>query len=235
MKTYFANPKAGFLESKEDILKAVSRVIEEGDYILGKNVSSFEEEFNTYLGGRGYFVSCASGTDAITLAIIGNGLPPGSKIMVPSHTASATIVGILRAGCIPFYLDVEESSLLVTFKKLKEIAIKEKIKAIVPVHLYGSGVHIPLLKKNLQGLNIKIIEDCAQSTGTLINKKQSGTLGDSGCFSFFPTKNLGALGDGGGIWVPNKKMKEKLITLRQYGWSQKRIVERTKMWDAFGN
>lgn len=224
LKTNFANPKAGFLKNKKDILYAISQLIDKGDYILGKNVSSFEKEFNLFLGNKGHFVSCASGTDAITLALRANNISEGSKVMVPSHTAPASVLGILRAGCFPYYLDVDKTSLLVSFDNLRELAIKEKCKAFLAVHLYGNGLDIFSLKKKLKGLDIKIIEDSAQSTGTTIRGRQSGTLGDSGCFSFFPTKNLGALGDAGGVWIPTKRLRDKIIALRQYGWDRKRVV-----------
>ena len=225
MKTYFANPKEGFVQNRKAISKALSSVIDSGIYVLGKNVLSFENEFNDYLSKKGFFVSCASGTDAITLALLANNCTNGSKIIVPSHTAPASIIGILNAGCVPIYIDINTNDLLLEIKDIEKIVTKYNIKAILAVHLYGNGINIKTLKKTLKGKDIKIIEDCAQSTGTLIGDRHAGTLSNAGCFSFFPTKNLSALGDGGGIWVPTKQLKDKLLSLRQYGWDANRNVK----------
>ena len=224
MKIQFANPKLNYLTKREEILSSIKKVLNKGDYILGEQVDLFEKEFLSFLGNKGHFVSCASGTDAITLALIANGIKPGSRVIVPSHTATASIASILNADCEPLFIDINEKSLLLSIRELKKLAKLKKVKAAVAVHLYGSGVDIIELKKVLRGNEIKIIEDCAQSVGTFIRGKHSGTLGDSGCFSFFPTKNLGTLGDGGGVWVPNLTLKNKLISLRQYGWNKKREV-----------
>ena len=223
MSTFFSNPKAGFKDRKKQILAAISKFIDSGQYILGANVKQFEEEFKQFLGNKGYFVSCASGTDAITLALLTYGIK--GKIIVPSHTATASIIAIQKAGCEPVYADINPNSLLTSITHIQTLLQKdESIKAVLAVHLYGSGMDMKRLSLVAQRFKCIVIEDCAQSCGTIIHKKQSGTLSSAGCFSFFPTKNLPALGDGGGLWLPNKKMKAKAESIRQYGWDQKRIV-----------
>ena len=223
MSTFFSNPKAGFKDRKKQILAAISKFIDSGEYILGANVKQFEDEFKQFLGNKGYFVSCASGTDAITLALLTYGIK--GKIIVPSHTATASIIAIQKAGCEPVYADINPNSLLTSITHIQTLLQKdESIKAVLAVHLYGSGMDMKRLSLVAQRFKCIVIEDCAQSCGTIIHKKQSGTLSSAGCFSFFPTKNLPALGDGGGLWLPNKKMKAKAESIRQYGWDQKRIV-----------
>ena len=225
MKTYFANPKESFLKKKKEISKALISVIDNGNYILGENVLLFEKEFSNFLSAnKGFFISCASGTDAITLALLAYDFPKDSKVIMPSHTAPASVIGVLNAGCIPIYVDADPEDLLLSIKEIKKVIKKNNVKAILAVHLYGNGVNIRGIKNILGSRDIKIIEDCAQSAGTIIDGKQSGTLANAGCFSFFPTKNLSALGDGGGIWVPTKKLKNRLVSLRQYGWNSKRKV-----------
>ena len=223
MSTFFSNPKAGFQDRKKQILAAISKFIDSGQYILGTNVKQFEDEFKQFLGNKGYFVSCASGTDAITLALLTYGIK--GKIIVPSHTATASIIAIQKAGCEPVYADINPNSLLTSITHIQTLLQKdESIKAVLAVHLYGSGMDMKRLSLVARRFKCIVIEDCAQSCGTIIHKKQSGTLSSAGCFSFFPTKNLPALGDGGGLWLPNKKMKAKAESIRQYGWDQKRIV-----------
>ncbi|MDA9785594.1 DegT/DnrJ/EryC1/StrS family aminotransferase [bacterium] len=224
MSIFFANPKAGFRDKKNEILKKISSLIDSGDYVLGSEVKSFEAKFNQFLDNKGYFVSCANGTDAITLALLAHDISSG-YVIAPSHTAPASILGIINAGCTPLFIDVDSNTALISFNEIKKkLKSKKNIKAILAVHLYGHGIDIPALVKICRPFNALVIEDCAQSTGTKIFKKSSGTLAHAGTFSFFPTKNLPALGDGGGVWVPTKKLQLKIESLRQYGWNQKRIV-----------
>ena len=149
----------------------------------------------------------------------------GKKIIVPSHTAPATIIGILNAGCIPIYCEIDEHSLLISPSHARILLEKESdIAGIVAVNLYGFSVDIVALKKLAKEYSIRLIEDCAQSTGTTFKHKMSGTIADGGTFSFFPTKNLSTIGDGGALWLPNKSIAKKARSLCQYGWNSKRIV-----------
>ena len=224
MSLFFSNPKAGFKLNKKRILKSLGNLIDSGEYILGPNVNLFEQEMVSYLGSKGYFVSCANGTDAITLALLSYNINSG-KVIVPSHTATASVAGIQKAGCSPVFVDIDSDTLLMSIHEVERALKKHNdIKAILAVHLYGTGININLLKKIAKKYKCIVIEDCAQSHGTKIHGKQAGTIAHAGTFSFFPTKNLAALGDGGGIWVPSKKIRDKAISLRQYGWNKNRIV-----------
>lgn len=224
MTIIFSEPGRGFKNIEDRLLKSFKKVIRSDSYILGKNVEIFENKITNFLNPKGHFVSCASGTDAITLAILSLDIKAGSKVLVPSHTAPASIIGIRNAKCIPVYVDIEKDTPLISIDEIINAINKTKIDAILIVHLYGMGVNVNKLKKLINNRDIKIIEDCSQSFGTKIHGHQSGTIGNSGTFSFFPTKNLSTLGDGGGIWVPTKKLKLRLLKLRQYGWDNKRIV-----------
>ena len=223
-KLYFANPKFGFEKIQKPILDDIEKVISSGSYIQGGQVTKFEDSFLSFLGKKGYVVSCANGTDAITLALLSYGLK-GKKIIVPSHTAPATIIGVLNAGCIPLYCEIDEHSLLISPSHTRVLLEKESnIAAILAVNLYGFSVDILAFKKLAKEYSIRLIEDCAQSTGTTFKNKMSGTIADGGTFSFFPTKNLSTIGDGGAVWLPNKSLAKKARSLCQYGWNAKRIV-----------
>lgn len=225
MRIIYADPGRIFNKNINDYAKIFSKVIKSKEYILGRNVELFEKKVNKYLNDKGHFISCANGTDAITLAIKALDIKPKSLIIVPSHTAPASIIGIINADCIPYYADIDENYPLISIKSIKEIISKKKIAAILAIHLYGMVADIINIKKIIKNKNIKLIEDCSQSFGSKINNKNTGTLSDAGTFSFFPTKNLSTIGDGGGVWVPNTKLKNKIKMLRQYGWSKTRIVK----------
>lgn len=224
MNYNFANPKPGFKQINDEIINQLKKVVQSGNYINGRNVKLFERNFRDYLSNKGHIVSCASGTDAITIALLSYDLQ-GKKIIVPSHTAPASIVGILRAGCIPLYCDIDNSTLMLSPQAVSQTLNKEKnIGGILCVHLYGFSADITQLKRISKENNLFLIEDCAQSTGTTFEKRMTGTLAHGGCFSFFPTKNLSTLGDGGAIWLPSKKLARRAASIAQYGWNNKRIV-----------
>ena len=225
MSIFFANPKSGFKDKKSKILKKISTFIDSGDYVLGPEVRAFENKFNQFLNNKGHFVSCANGTDAITLALLAHDISSG-YVITPSHTAPASVLGIMNAGCEPLFVDVDSDTALISIAAIeKKLQSEANIKAILAVHLYGNGIDIPALVKVSRPYDCVVIEDCAQSAGTQILGKYAGTLSNAGTFSFFPTKNLAALGDGGGVWVPNKKLQTKIESLRQYGWNKNRVVK----------
>jgi len=223
-KLYFANPKFGFEKIQKPILDEIEKVILSGSYIQGSLVSKFENSFLSFLGNKGQIVSCANGTDAITIALLSYGLK-GKKIIVPSHTAPATIIGILQAGCIPLYCEIDKHSFLISSNHARILLEQESdIGAILAVNLYGFSVDLISLKSLAKEYSVRLIEDCAQSTGTIFKNKMSGTIADAGTFSFFPTKNLSTIGDGGALWLPNRSVAQKARSLCQYGWNSKRIV-----------
>jgi len=212
-----------YAKIKETVDISIEEVLNSSAYINGPYVHQFQADLEKYLTVK-HVIPCANGTDAITLALLSYGINSG-KVIVPSHTATASVIGIQKAGCAPVFVDVSPKTLLMSIDEIEKALKKYKnIKAILAVHLYGTGIDISQLKKIAKKYHCVVIEDCAQSHGTKIRNKQAGTIASAGTFSFFPTKNLPALGDGGGIWVPSKKVRDKAISLRQYGWNHKRIV-----------
>ena len=222
MSIFFANPKAGFKDKKNQILKKISSFIDSGEYVLGSQVKAFEEKFNKFLNNDGYFVSCANGTDAITLALFAHDISSG-YVITPSHTAPASILGIMNAGCKPLFVDVDPETALICINEVEEkLRNKPNIKAILAVHLYGNGINMPKLNKVARSYNCIVIEDCAQSAGTKILGKYAGTFSDAGTFSFFPTKNLAAFKHNG-FWfamdtLRDKKVLDTLIKNKKSPW-----------------
>lgn len=218
-----SNPLPEYNRQKRLIDQKVLDVLNSGSYIMGENVNRFEQEFAEYVGTN-YAISCASGTDALVLALMAHNIGEGDEVIVPSHTATATIAAIRIAGAIPVYCDIEEDhytlSYLETIKK-----VNAKTKAIVLVHLYGNSCDIEKFKSYTKERGILLVEDCAQSTGTTYKDAKLGSIGDIGCFSFFPTKNLGCIGDGGAVTTNNLEIRDKIIRLKQYGWDQNRISQ----------
>lgn len=213
------DPHAEVIALREDIDAAIRAVLDSGEYILGSAVSSFEAEFAEYIGVR-YGVGVASGTDAIHLALRALGIQPGDEVVAPSHTAVATIVGIEMAGAHPVLADVEEESFNLDPASV-EMAITPKTKAIVAVHLYGQPARLDDLLAIAARHGIPLVEDCAQAHGALYRDRKVGSYGAAACFSFYPTKNLGAIGDGGMVVTQDPKVFGKLSELRQYGWRQR--------------
>ncbi len=217
---YFSNPKEINLCLRDDILKAVAKVIDSGHYILGEEVASFEKEFSEYLG-LDYCVGVGTGTDALILALKSLDVGVGDEVIVPSQTAVATISAVCQVGATPIFADIEKNYYTIDPKKV-EAAITSKTKAIIAVHLYGQVCDLAELVRISKSYKLSLIEDCAQATGSFYKNKHVGSFGDMGCFSFFPTKNLGAVGDGGAIATKRKDLKDKVIQLRQYGWDNEK-------------
>ncbi|MFC1851346.1 DegT/DnrJ/EryC1/StrS family aminotransferase [candidate division CSSED10-310 bacterium] len=200
---------------EHEIFSVIQRVLRSGWYILGKEGQQFEENFAAYIG-TGYCVGVASGTDAITLSLMALDIGPGSEVITTAMTAFPTIVGIMRAGATPILVDINISDGLMDVEHLKG-KITAKTKAIIPVHLYGQSCDMRPIAQIAQEEGLKIIEDCAQSVGATYEKAKTGSLGDCGTFSFYPTKNLGAYGDGGAIVTNNEDIYQTLLKLRNYG------------------
>jgi len=194
------------------------KFIESGWYILGKNVSTFENEFASFCGTE-YAVGVASGLDALILAIDAFEFPKDSEIIVPSNTYIATILAIVRNGFKPVLVEPDIKTYNIDPNKIEQ-KVTSKTKAIMVVHLYGKMCDMKKIEDIAQKYNLKIIEDCAQAHGATYNGKKAGSFG-IGCFSFYPTKNLGALGDGGAIVCDDGEYMQKLKSLRNYGSSKK--------------
>jgi len=217
----FFDLKNLYLEQKEELDRVIQEVLESGDYILGKQVATFEAEIKNFLSPNesGNFVSCNSGTDALILSLLATGVHPGEQVITVSHTAIPTISAIQAVGAIPYFVDINPETWLMDTSQLKA-AIQPQTKAIIPVHLYGNMIPVSNIWEILKELNredISIIEDVAQAFGSKLDNSNAGTLGRFGAFSFYPTKNLGAMGDGGGVFCKNPKDADMLRKLRNYG------------------
>ena len=215
----FNNFKLHYQDLKPDIDKAIARVMDSGWYVLGKEVKAFENEFAQYLNVK-YCVGVASGTEAITLALMANNIGDGDEIITTNVTAFPTITGIVQAGVKPVVVDIFKEDGLIDFTKIVS-KINKKTKGIVPVHLYGQSCDMDPIIKIAKQYNLRVIEDCAQATGATYKNKKCGTIGDCGAFSFYPTKNLGAYGDAGAITTNNEETYNKLLSLRNYGQTKR--------------
>ena len=203
-----------YLLYKEEYLKKVEEVLDSGWYVLGKEVAAFEKEFAEY-NNISYCVGVASGLDALVLAFEALHLNPGDEVIAPANTYIASIMGFTRNGLVPKFVEPDEYYNLDP-QKIEE-AITSKTKAICVVHLYGQIANMPEIMKIAAKYRLKVVEDCAQSHGASIDGKKCGTWGDVGCFSFYPTKNLGGFGDGGAIITNNKEIESEVRMMRNYG------------------
>lgn len=203
-----------------EIEQAISRVIASGWFVLGPEVHAFESEFSVYCGAK-YCVSLANGTDAIELALRALNIGKNSNVLTVANGGLYSTTAILATGANPIYADVQPDTFLIDFSNVASLINEQRIDAIVVTHLYGLMADIVSIVDLAQGKNIPVIEDCAQAHGAMLNGKKVGTFGDIGCFSFYPTKNLGALGDGGAVITNRLELNDRVKQLRQYGWSSK--------------
>ncbi len=222
-----SNPKANYLAHKTEIDAAVKQVLGSGWYILGNEVSLFEQEFAKNMEVT-HAIGVASGTDALELALRACGIGEGDFVITVSHTAVATAAAIVRTGAKPLFVDIDPDTFTMAPQQLKSLLTtweSKKIKAVIPVHIYGQAANMPEILAIAHQHDLFVIEDCAQAHGATLNNQKVGTLGDIACFSFYPTKNLGALGDGGIVTTNNEKLAEKLGWLREYGWRERYISD----------
>ena len=216
-----ANPYLQYLARKVEIDNAVKRVMDSGWYILGEEVTAFESEFSAYTGVE-FGVGVGSGTEALHLALAACNIGSGDEVITVSHTAVATVAAIEQAGAIPVFVDIESDFFTMDPRKIA-VAITPKTKAIIPVHLYGQPVDLDPILKISKKYGLRMIEDCAQAHGAAYKNKRVGSYGDLACFSFYPTKNLGALGDGGMVVTDHPELAQRLRLLREYGWAERFI------------
>ena len=219
-----ANPKANYLAHKADIDAAIQRVLDSGRYILGEEVAAFEREFATYIGVA-HGVGVANGTDALTLALRACGVGLGDDVVTVSHTATGTVAAIELAGAVPVLVDIDPSSYTLDPNRLPH-ALTSKTKAIIPVHLYGHPAAMPTIMTFANQRSLIVVEDCAQAHGATIDGRKVGSWGRAAAFSFYPTKNLGALGDGGAVVTNDAAVSTRVRELREYGWRVRHISER---------
>ena len=220
---HVANPKLRFTKIKESLLRTTESVVENGTYILGNEVASFEKEFAVYNGVK-YCAGVANGTDAIAIGLKALGVEPGDEVITVSHSAVATVAAIEMAGAVPVFADIERATRCIDSTKIEKL-ISPKTKAIIPVHIYGQPANIFEIISIANKYGIKVLEDCAQAHGAKVGNKTVGSFGDAAAFSFYPTKNLGAIGDGGAVITNSIEVYENVLALRQYGWRVRYISD----------
>jgi dTDP-4-amino-4,6-dideoxygalactose transaminase len=209
------NLKAQYAELKDEIEQGLSETIANCAFILGPNVQAFEIEAAAYLGVK-HAIGVASGTDALHLALIAEGIGAGDEVITTAFTFIATAEAIKYVGATPVFVDIDPRTFNISPEAI-ELAITPKTKAVMPVHLFGQPAEMAKIQKICQQHQLKLIEDCCQSFGASIDGEQTGSLGDSAGFSFFPSKNLGAFGDGGLVTTQSDETAAKLKMLRNHG------------------
>ncbi|WP_233247260.1 MULTISPECIES: DegT/DnrJ/EryC1/StrS aminotransferase family protein [unclassified Acidovorax] len=205
-----------------DLATAVQQVLDSHWYVLGQQVQGFESEFARYIGTE-HCVSVANGTDALELALRAVGVVPGDKVVTVANAGFYGSTAIRAIGAVPLYADVDETTLTLSPMALEQ-ALASQPAAVIVTHLYGQMADMPALSALCERAGVPLIEDCAQGHGASLAGRKAGSWGQLGCFSFYPTKNLGALGDGGAITTGDAALAAGLRTLRQYGWSHKYTV-----------
>lgn len=215
MRVPFLDLERGVAKLRSELHGAFSSVARSGRFILGPQVEAFEREFAAHIGVR-HVVGCGCGTDAITLGLLAGGIGPGDEVVTTPNTAFPTIAAIVRTGATPRFCDVLDHSLLMDPDSLVR-SISRRTRAVVPVHLYGGPAPMKEICRIARRNDLWVVEDCAQAHGASITGCSVGGWGHCGAFSFYPTKNLGALGDGGSIVTNSKEIAERLRRLRQYG------------------
>jgi len=200
---------------KDRVDVGLKSVFEKGNFILGEEEQAFEQKFAQFCEAR-YAIGVNSGTDALYLALGALDITVGDEVIIPTFTFIATALCVSYTGAKPVFVDIEEETYNIDPDKLKEV-ITEKTKAIIPVHLYGQPANMNEIRAIAQERNITIIEDACQAHGATYQGMKTGSLGDIGCFSFYPTKSLGAFGDGGIVVTNDEKISDKILMLRDYG------------------
>ena len=223
------DPRAEYLAYQNEINQAIQAVLTGGRYILGPEVEAFEREFAEFIGTR-FGIGAGSGTDALYLALKATGIGPGDEVLTVPHTAVATVAAIEMCGATPVLVDIDQSTYTLDPKRL-EAAISPRAKAVLPVHLYGHPADMAPILKIARRHGLLVVEDCAQAHGATYHEKRVGGIGDISAFSFYPTKNLGAIGDGGLVATNDPGLAEKVRLLRQYGW-QERYVSQVTGWNS---
>jgi dTDP-4-amino-4,6-dideoxygalactose transaminase len=224
-----ADPHAQYAAHRDEIDVAVARVLDRGHYILGEETRAFEREFSEYVG-VGHGIGVGSGTEALHLALRACDVGPGDQVITVSHTAVATVSAIDMAGATPVLVDIDPDTYTLDPKKL-ERAISPRARAVIPVHLYGAPANLDPILAIAREHRLKVVEDCAQAHGATYRGRRVGAWGDMAAFSFYPTKNLGAIGDGGLIVTGDDALAERTRLLREYGWVR-RYVSAIGGWNS---
>jgi len=219
MSVPFVNLKAQYKSIKPEIDTAIKRVISGQNFILGSELEAFEKEFANYLDTR-YVVGVNSGTDGLILALLALGIGKGDEVITPANSYVATTTAIVFVGARPILVDCDPNTYQIDVKRVEK-AITKKTKAILPVHLYGAPAPLDKLQIIAKRNKLFLIEDACQAHGATFRNKKLGTFGDIGVFSFYPSKNLGAYGDGGALATNDPKLYNQLLKLRNYGQTKK--------------
>ncbi len=223
MKVQLLDLAQQYKKIRKEVLEEVKKVCDSQRYVLGRNVSALESEIAAYCGAR-FAVGVASGTDAILLGLMAAGVGPGDRVITTPFTFFATASSIARLGAIPVFVDIDPKTYNIDPGAVEACLKKngrKNVKAIIPVHLYGQCAEMDLINAVARKFKIKVIEDAAQSIGAVYRGAMACTLGDLGCLSFYPTKNLGGFGDGGMVVTNNEKLAESLRMLRAHGSRQR--------------
>jgi dTDP-4-amino-4,6-dideoxygalactose transaminase len=226
-----ADPRAGYLAQQTAIDSAIAAALRSGRYVLGPETQAFEREFATYIGCR-HGIGVASGTEALVLALKALDLQPSDYVVTVSHTAVATVAAIELAGLAPLLIDIDPATHALDPAEFARVLANPpknssgkagRIGAVIPVHLYGLPADMSAILDLTRQHGVRVIEDCAQSHGALLGGWRAGSIGDIAAFSFYPTKNLGALGDGGGVVTNDEALARRVVELREYGWRERYV------------
>jgi dTDP-4-amino-4,6-dideoxygalactose transaminase len=222
-----SNPGAGFVEHRSALEEAATSALASGWYILGKQVSAFESEFASYIGVK-QAVGVANGTDAVELCLRGCDVRAGDIVFTVSHTAVATVAAIERAGAVPVLVDIDPATYTIDPARLEDAVQScrkrgQRVAAVVVVHLYGQAADMDAISAIASRHGLTVIEDCAQAHGARWRGRRVGSFGAASAFSFYPTKNLGAFGDGGAVCTNDDAIGQRVRSLREYGWQERYI------------
>lgn len=222
------NPHAGYVRRAKDIHAAIARVMDSGHYILGEEVRHFEAEFARFAEAS-HAVGVANGTDALVIGLLALSVKPGDLVVTVSHTAVATVAAIEMIGAVPLLVDIDDyyGMDIAAAEAAFETCAKQgrKVAAIIPVHIYGQAVDMPALQKIAARFGVPILEDCSQAHGAALEGMMVGSLGQLAAYSCYPTKNLGAIGDGGVITTNDAALARRMAALRQYGWYERFVSD----------
>lgn len=222
-----ADLTAGYLAHQAEIDAAIHRVLASGWYVLGREVECFEQAFSSYVGTR-HAIGVGSGTAALELALRAFGVGPGDLVFTVAHTAVATVAAIELAGALPVLVDIDPVTFTLAPNALASALERPpagRPKAVIPVHLYGQMADMPAILEVARRHGLAVLEDCAQAHGAQLAGRRAGSWGDAAAFSFYPTKNLGAVGDGGMVVTDDQALAERVRLLRQYGWRERYVSD----------
>ncbi|HEU0162943.1 MAG TPA: DegT/DnrJ/EryC1/StrS family aminotransferase [Rhizomicrobium sp.] len=224
MSIPFLSLRDNYAAYQAELDAAVRRVLDSGWYILGKELEAFEAAFAAW-NGSAHCIGVANGTDAIALALRSLGIGLGDSVATVSHTAVATVAAIEMTGAAPLLVDISPDTYTLDPQKLDDSLKRHPVRAVIAVHLYGHPCDVDAIRDVCARHGAALIEDCAQAHGAMLDGRKAGTMGDMAAFSFYPTKNLGAFGDGGGVVTNDPELSARCAALRQYGWRERYLSD----------